>query len=71
MIVNTKTLERIEVFPSDDKPYFMVTYRHDFDDPNDNELPVSVGKTTALNYGDDLSSHDQLVQDICNAAWAE
>lgn len=78
----TKKVQRVEVY---EDTRVMVVYEITVDDPNDDLLPatsnqvihlqketVSVdedgNETTTVT---DVSSHDPLVQDICNAVWAE
>jgi len=86
-IVHTRKVQRIEVYPmlEGEKPSLMVTYIYTFDDTEDAELPVNTKKAVRINAitdsedenGDvietptDVSSHDPLVQTICNAVWAE
>ena len=85
-ITNTRTVQRIEVYPQgDEKPTVMIVYQHTFDDTEDAELPVTTDKVVHLqatyqaDNGDgtftetatDVTGHDQLVQDVCTAVWAE
>ena len=86
-ITNTRTVERIEVYPGqgENDPRLMVVYEHLFDDTEDDQLPITTTKVVYLestfqaDNGDgtftttatDVTSHDQLVQDVCTAVWAE
>lgn len=82
MLTATKKVQRVEVY---EDTRVMVVYEITVDDPNDDLLPavsnqvihlqketVSVdedgNETTTVT---DVSGHDQLVQTICNAVWAE
>lgn len=78
----TKNVQRVEVY--EDKRV-MVVYEITIDDPNDDLLPATSTQvmhlvkeiTTADEEGvetvtpTDISSHDALVQTICNAVWAD
>ena len=78
----TKVVQRVEVYG--DKRV-MVVYELTIDDPNDNLLPATSNQVIHLNptavsvddegvettVATDLSSHDELVQTICTAVWAE
>ena len=69
----------------DEYPCVEAIYIYSFDDTNDDSLPVTTQKsfmlhktTTAINDQDepvvsdtDISSHDLLVQSICNAVWSQ
>ena len=69
-ITQTKTIQRIEVYPSqleDGQPRLMVVEEHFFDDPDDSELPVTSNKVYHLGESDDVSGKMQLVQDVYNA----
>lgn len=86
-ITNTRTVQRIEVYPShgDSTPSVMVVYQHLFDDSEDDQLPVTTNnvvhlqkQTTVLDdegnettQVTDVTGHDTLVQSVCNAVWAE
>ena len=78
----TKTVQRVEVYG--DKRV-MVVYEITIDDPNDNLLPAVSNQVVHLNptavtvddegvettAATDVSAHDELVQTICTAIWAE
>jgi hypothetical protein len=82
MLTATKKVQRVEVYG--DKRV-MVVYEITIDDPNDDLLPavsnqvVHLVKETSTADEDgvetvtptDISSHDALVQTICNAVWAD
>lgn len=86
-ITNTRTVQRLEVYPGEggNDPTLMVVYEHTFDDTEDAELPVTTSKVVHLqatyeaDNGDgtftttatDVTSHDQLVQDVCGAVWSD
>lgn len=78
----TKKVQRVEVYG--DKRV-MVVYEITIDDPNDDLLPAVSNQVVHLNptavtvddegvettTATDVSAHDELVQTICNAVWAE
>ena len=78
----TKAVQRVEVYG--DKRV-MVVYEITIDDPNDNLLPAVSNQVVHLNptavtvddegvettTATDVSAHDELVQTICTAVWAE
>ena len=78
----TKRVQRVEVYPDN---RVMVVYEITIDDPNDDLLPaistqvVHINRLTASTDEEgnetitntDISSHDPMVQTICNAVWAE
>jgi hypothetical protein len=78
----TKAVQRVEVY-GDNR--VMVVYEITIDDPNDNLLPATSNQVVHLNpttmtvdedgvettVATDVSSHDELVQTICTAVWAE
>lgn len=69
-ITQTKSIQRIEVYPAQDgssQPTLMVVEEHFFDDPNDSELPVTTNKVYHLDENSDVSGKLQLVQDVFNA----
>ena len=77
-ITLTRTVQRIETYPAMEAPEgettyptLMVVYNDSFDDPDDEQLPVTATKVIHLNKGDDVSGEDQLVQTIATAIWAE
>lgn len=84
-ITNTRTVGRIEVYPSDNDPSLMVCYEHTFDDSSDDALPVTTSVVkhlqrytvtvaedgTETSTATDVTGEDQLVQDICGAIWAD
>lgn len=65
-ITNTRTVQRIEVYPASDpdatgtvnvaNPTLMVVYEHVFDDSTDDELPVTTSKTKYLSRYSDESA---------------
>lgn len=81
-ITQTKKIQRIEVYG--DKRV-MVVYEITIDDPNDDLLPATSNQVVHLNpntmtvddegvettVATDVSSHDELVQTICNAVWKD
>ena len=77
-ITLTRTVQRIETYPAMEAPEgektyptLMVVYNDSFDDPDDEQLPVTATKVIHFNKGDDVSGEDQLVQTIATAIWAE
>lgn len=68
--VNT-TPSNIDVYGNENGVRVEVLYTYRFDDTEDDQLPLITQKTTILYKGDDISNHDELVQTICNAVWAE
>lgn len=77
-ITLTRTVQRIETYPAMEVsegettyPTLMVVYNDSFDDPDDEQLPVTATKVIHFNKGDDVSGEDQLVQTIATAIWAE
>ena len=79
-ITLTRTVQRVETYPlvnaesetvSETKPTLMVVYNDVFDDPNDEQLPVTANKVLHFSHGDDVSGEDALVQTIASAIWAE
>ena len=78
----TKKVQRVEVY--EDKRV-MVVYEITIDDPNDDLLPAVSNQVVHLNptavtvddegaettAATDVSAHDELVQTICTAVWAE
>jgi len=76
-ITLTRTVQRIETYPAMDAPEgettyptLMVVYNDSFDDPDDEQLPVTATKVLHFNQGDDVSGEDALVQTIATAIWA-
>ena len=51
-------------------PTLMVVYNDSFDDPDDEQLPVTATKVVHFSKGDDVSGEDQLVQTIATAIWS-
>lgn len=50
-ITNTRTVQRIEIYPGDDlnpDPRIMVVYEYLFDDTEDDQLPITSQKTKYL-----------------------
>lgn len=86
-ITNTRTVQRVETYPAlvGDEPTLMVVYEHTFDDTNDTALPVTstvvkhLQRHTVTTDEDgsetstatDVTSEDQLVQNICAAIWTD
>jgi len=75
-ITLTRTVQRIETYPAMEAPEgettyptLMVVYNDSFDDPDDEQLPVTATKVLHFNQGDDVSGEDQLVQTIAGAIW--
>jgi hypothetical protein len=76
-ITLTRTVQRIETYPAMDAPEgettyptLMVVYNDSFDDPDDEQLPVTATKVLHFSNGDDVSGEDDLVQTIATAIWA-
>lgn len=78
-ITLTRTVQRIETYPAQPPmeegeatyPSLMVVYNDVFDDPDDDQLPVTATKVINIHKGDDVSGEDALVQTVANAIWAE
>ncbi len=78
-ITLTRTVQRIETYPAQPAmeegettyPTLMVVYNDVFDDPDDEQLPVTATKVLHFSHGDDVSGEDELVQTIASAIWAE
>ena len=77
-ITLTRTVQRIETYPAMEAPEgettyptLMVVYNDSFDDPDDEQLPVTATKVLHFSQGDDVSGEDALVQTIATAIWAE
>lgn len=47
-----------------------VNIRYTLDDPDDNELPVSIQKVYVLVEGDDISGFTESIQEIINSSWS-
>ena len=76
-ITLTRTVQRVETYPAvpaeegeTTYPTLMVVYNDVFDDPDDEQLPVTASKVLHFSHGDDVSGEDQLVQDIASAIWS-
>ena len=76
-ITLTRTVQRVETYPAVQAeegettyPTLMVVYNDVFDDPDDEQLPVTATKVMHFSQGDDVSGEDQLVQDIADALWS-
>lgn len=77
-ITLTRTVQRIETYPAvpvaeegvTTYPTLMVVYNDVFDDPDDEQLPVTASKVLHFNEGDDVSGEDALVQTIATAIWS-
>ena len=78
----TRTVQRIETYPKQEPmpnpdgkepeetyPTMMVVYNDVFDDPKDEQLPVTATKVMNFSKGDDVSKEDTLVQTIATAIW--
>ena len=84
-ITNVRTVQRVEVQPSDTDPSLMVVYVHTFDDSTDDQLPIATERTVWLNRytvtvaedgtetsaATDISGEDAMVQAICGAVWTD
>jgi len=78
-ITLTRTVQRIETYPAQTAmeegettyPTLMVVYNDVFDDPSDDQLPVTATKVLHFSQGDDVSGEDELVQTIASAIWTE
>ena len=78
-ITLTRTVQRVETYPAQPPveegettyPTLMVVYNDVFDDPDDEQLPVTATKVSHFSHGDDVSGEDQLVQDIASAIWPQ
>jgi len=84
-IINTRSVQRVEVYPSSDDPTIMIVYNHTFDDSGDDSLPVTTQVTknlkryqttvaedgTETSTATDVTGENQLVQDICAAIWTD
>lgn len=84
-ITNTRTVQRIEVYPAETDPSMMVVYEHTFDDTEDDQLPVTTSRVkhlsrytevtaddgTSSSVATDVTGEDQLVRDICAAVWTD
>ncbi len=81
-ITLTRTVQRIETYPATPPmpapegdepektyPTMMVVYNDVFDDPKDDQLPVTATKVMNFSKGDDVSKEDALVQTIATAIW--
>ena len=76
-ITLTRTVQRVETYPAvlaaeegeTTYPTLMVVYNDVFDDPDDDQLPVTASKVSHFNQGDDVSGEDELVQQIAGAIW--
>ena len=74
----TRTVQRVETYPAQPAeegqetfPTLMVVYNDLFDDPKDDQLPVTATQVLHFSKGDDVSKEDQLVQTIATALWSE
>ena len=84
-ITLTRTVQRIETYPAMEAPEgettyptLMVVYNDSFDDPDDEQLPVTATKVLHFSKyvedggaATDMSGEDALVQTIATAIWAE
>lgn len=75
-ITLTRTVQRIETYPAAPAeegettyPTLMVVYNDVFDDPKDEQLPVTATKVLHFSNGDDVSKEDALVQTLAQAIW--
>ena len=73
----TRTVQRVETYPAQPAeegettyPTLMVVYNDVFDDPDDEQLPVTATKVSHFSQGDDVTGEDQLVQTIATALWS-
>ena len=84
-ITNVRTVQRVEVQPSDTDPSLMVVYVHTFDDSTDDQLPIATERTVWLNRytvtvaedgtetsaATDISGEDAMAQALCGAVWTD
>ena len=79
-ITKTQTVQRVECYPAahyeeDQEPTYptlMVVYNEVFDDPNDDDLPITATKVVNLSKDDGkLDEQDDFVKAIANALWSE
>ena len=74
----TRSVSRCEIYPAldDSQPRIVVIYEYSFDDPDDDVLPQRSTKVVNLEALDadgnptDVTSEDQLVQDVAGAIWS-
>lgn len=69
-INHTFKVQRIEVYPAHDdssQPRLMIVEEHLFDDPDDDQLPVTSSKVYHLDETSDVSGKIQIVQDVYNS----
>lgn len=69
-INHTFKVQRIEVYPAQDdssQPRLMIVEEHLFDDPDDDQLPVTSSKVYHLTENDDVSGKIQFIQDVYNS----
>ena len=78
-ITKTQKVQRVECYPAahheeDQKPTYptlMVVYNEVFDDPKDDDLPITATKVVNLSKDDGkLEDQDDFVKAIANALWA-
>lgn len=79
-ITKTRTIQRVECYPAanydeDQEPTYptlMVVYNEVFDDPKDDDLPITATKVVNLSKDDgQLEEQDDFVKTIANALWSE
>ena len=78
-ITKTQKVQRVECYPAahheeDQEPTYptlMVVYNEVFDDPKDDDLPITATKVVNLSKDDGkLEDQDDFVKAIANALWA-
>tara|TARA_B100000902_G_C27195293_1_gene856139 strand:+ start:535 stop:780 length:246 start_codon:yes stop_codon:yes gene_type:complete len=79
-ITKTQKVQRVECYPAthyeeDQEPTYptlMVVYNEVFDDPKDDDLPITATKVVNLSKDDGkLEEQDDFVKAIANALWSE
>lgn len=76
-ITKIPTLKRVLVVLTDTVAELQLTYHDCFDDPNDDELPHVIKRTVDLQRYDaegnatDVTSYEQIVQDLAAVVWAD
>ena len=72
-ITKTTVVQRVDVLVKDTTDYtqsvLSVTLIDTWDDPDDADLPVRNTRMVNLSPGTDVTSYDQLVQDIAGTVW--
>ena len=68
-ITKTTNVQQIMVDPAHPNDVFLCV-EDSWDDPDDNTLPITKGRTITLSNGDDLSGYDQIVRDVCTGVFS-